>query len=128
MHHFRGKLFQGDKVCLDPANVYVDCRSTEGDAASGWSGYLLVGSEKDVVSGGNYTLRLEDGRAGELRIDTFAPDDSARFARCSPGWGHLGERLSQPDLARKGCLKGTDVLCALSYFGRSDEKMGLRST
>jgi hypothetical protein len=24
MHHVRGKLFQGDKVCLDPANVYVD--------------------------------------------------------------------------------------------------------
>ena len=24
MHHFRGKLFQGEKVCLDPANVYID--------------------------------------------------------------------------------------------------------
>src|ERR1035438_7121978 len=28
MHHFRGKLFQGDKLCLDPANVYID-RSEE---------------------------------------------------------------------------------------------------
>ena len=28
MHHFRGKLFQRDKVCLDPANVYVDYQST----------------------------------------------------------------------------------------------------
>ncbi len=31
MHHFRGKLFQGDKLCLDPANVYIDYDSTEVD-------------------------------------------------------------------------------------------------
>ena len=76
MHHFRGKLFQGDKLCFDPANVYIDYHATEADPASAWSGYLLVGSDKDVVPGGIYTLKLEDGRAGRLRIDTLTPDDS----------------------------------------------------
>jgi hypothetical protein len=76
MHRFRGKLFQADKLCLDPANVYVDCQTTDVDATSKWSGYLLIGSEKDVVPGGIYTLKLEDGRVGQLRIDTFSPDDS----------------------------------------------------
>jgi hypothetical protein len=76
MHQYRGKLFQGDNVRLDPANVYIDSRSTAVDAESGWSGYLLVASEKEVVRGGTYTLKLEDGRNGALRIETFAPDDS----------------------------------------------------
>ena len=48
MHHFRGTLFQGDKLCLDPANVYIDYNSTEVDVTSEWSGHLVVGSEKDV--------------------------------------------------------------------------------
>src|ERR1017187_6256575 len=76
MHHFRGKLFQGDKLCLDPANVYIDYHSTEVDVTSKWSGYLLVGSVKDLAPGGIYTLKLEDGRAGQLRIDTLTQDDS----------------------------------------------------
>ena len=76
MHHFRGKLFQADKLCLDPANVYIDYHSTEGDVTSKWSGYLLLKSEKDVVPGAIYTLKLEDGRAGNVRIDTLTPDDS----------------------------------------------------
>jgi hypothetical protein len=76
MHHFRGKLFQEDKLCLDLANVYIDYHATAVHAASGWSGYLLVGSEKDVVPGGTYTLKLVDGRSGQLRIETLTPDDS----------------------------------------------------
>jgi hypothetical protein len=89
MHHFRGKLFQADKVCVDPANVYIDYRSTGVDAASGWSGYLLVESEKHVVPGNIYTLKLEDGRAGELRIDTLAPDDSGKVRAMFVGEGSL---------------------------------------
>jgi hypothetical protein len=65
LHHFRGKLYKGDKLCLDPANVYIDYHATGADPASGWSGYLLVKSDKDVVPGGIYTLKLEDGRAGK---------------------------------------------------------------
>ena len=88
MHHFRGKLFQGDKVCLDPANVYIDYQS-EVDATSDWSGYLLVSSEKDVVPGGVYTLKLVDGRAGQLRVDTIAPDDSDKVRAMFVGDGSL---------------------------------------
>ncbi len=89
MHHFRGKLFQGEKVCLDPANVYIDYQS-EVDVTSNWSGYLLVKSEKDVAAGGIYTLKLEDGRAGQLRIDTLAPDDSDKVRAMFVGEGLLG--------------------------------------
>ncbi len=90
MHHFRGKLFQGDKLCLDPANVYVDYHSTEVDVISEWSGYLLVKSEKDVVPGGTYTLKLEDGRAGQLRIETLNPDESDKVQAHYVGEGPLG--------------------------------------
>jgi len=90
MHHFRGKLFQGEKLCLDPANVYIEYHATEVQATSGWSGYLLVGSEKDVAPGGIYTLKLEDGRAGQLRIDTLKPDDSDKVRAMFVGTGLLG--------------------------------------
>jgi hypothetical protein len=90
MHHFRGKLFQGDKLCLDPANVYIDYNSTEADVTTNWSGYLLVGSEKDVVPGDIYTLKLVDGRTGQLRIDKFAPDDSDKVRAMFVGEGSLG--------------------------------------
>ncbi len=90
MHHFRGKLFQGDKLCLDPANVYIDYQATQVEAATGWSGYVLVGSENDVVPGGIYTLKLEDGRAGQLRIDTLKPDDSDKVRATFVGAGSLG--------------------------------------
>ena len=89
MHHYRGKLFQGDKVRLDPANVYIDFGSTGPDTASGWTGYLLVGSDKDVVLGETYTLKLEDGRSGELRIDNFAPDDSDKLRALFVGQGPM---------------------------------------
>lgn len=90
MHHFRGKLFQGDKLCLDPANVYIDYHSMEVEEVSAWSGYLLVGSDKDVVPGGIYTLKLDDGRAGTLRIDTLTPDDSDKVRATFVGAGALG--------------------------------------
>jgi hypothetical protein len=89
MHHYRGKLYQRDKVRLDPANVYIDFRSPEADTASGWAGYLLVGSDKDVVLGDTYTLRLEDGRSGELRIDSFTPDDSDKVRALFVGQGSM---------------------------------------
>jgi hypothetical protein len=90
MHHFRGKHFQGDKLCLDPANVYIDYHSTEVDVTTKWSGYLLVGSEKDVLPGGIYTLKLVDGRVGQLRIDTLTPDDSDKVRAMFVGEGPLG--------------------------------------
>src|SRR4051812_39664035 len=56
MHHFRGKLLQGDRPRLDPANVYVQYGAADGDRGQGWYGYLLVASEADVEPGGVYTL------------------------------------------------------------------------
>jgi hypothetical protein len=89
MHHYRGKLFQGDKVRLDPANVYIDFRSTAADTASEWNGYLLVGSDKDVVPGDTYTLQLVDGRSGQLRIESLAPDDSDKLRALFVGQGAM---------------------------------------
>jgi hypothetical protein len=48
-----------------------------------------VSSEKEVVSGGTYTLKMEDGRAGELRIDKFALDDSDKVRATFVGAGSL---------------------------------------
>jgi len=89
MHHFRGKLFQGDKLCLAPANVYIDYHATGVEEASAWSGYLLVGSDKDVVPGSTYLLKLEDGRCGQLRIDTLTPDESDKVRAIFVGAGSL---------------------------------------
>ncbi len=90
MHHFRGKLFQGDRLSLDPANIYIDYHETAADVTTAWSGYLLVGTEKDVVPGVIYTLKLEDGRAGQLRIETLKPDDSDKVRAMFVGTGPLG--------------------------------------
>jgi hypothetical protein len=89
MHHYRGKLFQEDRVRLDPANIYIDFGAPGADPASGWAGYLLVASDKDLVLGETYTLRLEDGRSGELRIDSFAPDDSEKVRAMFVGQGSM---------------------------------------
>jgi hypothetical protein len=50
----------------------------------------LVGSEKDVTPGGTYTLKLVDGRAGQLRIDTLTPDESEKVRALFVGEGPLG--------------------------------------
>jgi hypothetical protein len=89
MHHYRGRLLQGDKVRLDPANVYIDFDSTGAGTAPSWTGYLLVGSDNDVAPGEMYALQLVDGRSGELRIDRFAPDDSDKVRALFVGQGPM---------------------------------------
>jgi hypothetical protein len=90
MHHFRGTLHQGVETRLDPANVYIQYHTTEGDQAQGWYGYLLVTEETDVEPGGTYTLKLMDGRSGDLRIDRISPDESGKFRATFFGEGSLG--------------------------------------
>ena len=90
MHHFRGKLLQGVETRLDPANVYIQYRTREGGQGQGWYGYLLVAAETDVESGGTYTLKLMDGRSGQLRIDTISPDESGKVRATFFGEGSLG--------------------------------------
>ncbi|MBX6315569.1 MAG: hypothetical protein IRY99_22045 [Isosphaeraceae bacterium] len=89
MHHFRGKLLEGNRIHLDPANVYIQYHSTPGGSRQGWYGYLLVASETDVEPGGVYTLKLEDGRSGLLQIDRLAPDPSGKIRATFVGDGPL---------------------------------------
>jgi hypothetical protein len=90
MHHFRGTLLQGAETRLDPANVYIQYHATEGDQGQGWYGYLVVASESDVELGATYTLKLTDGRSGELRIETVEPDESGKVRATFFGEGSLG--------------------------------------
>ena len=79
MHHFRGKLLDGDRVRLDPANLYVQFHhATTNGPVLGWHGYILTDSEEPLEQGASYVLTLTDGRSGTLRIDSFAPDDSGK--------------------------------------------------
>jgi len=89
MHHYRGKLLEGDQTRLDPANVYIQYHTTEGDPKKGWYGYLLVASETDVEPGGTYSLKLSDGRSGVLRIEAVSPDDSGKVRATFFGEGSL---------------------------------------
>ena len=90
MHHFRGKLLDGDQPRLDPADVYLQFHAGAGDHTKGWYGYLLVASETSVEPAGAYTLQLADGRSGQLRIDRVSPpDDSGHFRAMFVGEGLL---------------------------------------
>ena len=80
MHHFRGRLLEGDQVRLDPANVYILFHhATASGADPDWHGYLLIDPKSDLKSGYTYTLTLTDGRCGSLRIDSLAPDEDGKF-------------------------------------------------
>ena len=89
MHSFRGMLREGDDLCLDHAGVFIQFRDHAGDG-SGWYGYLLVRSEGAVEPGGPYTLVLEDGRAGAIRIDEVTPEASGKYRAVFVGVGPLG--------------------------------------
>ena len=91
MHHFRGKLLDGDRALLDPANVYILFHhATSIGPDPGWHGYLLIDSESDLEPGDTFTLTLTDGRSGSLRIDSLAPDDAGKCRAIFIGEGPLG--------------------------------------
>ena len=89
MHHFRGKLLDGDQTRLDPADVYLQFHATPGDQGQGWYGYLLVASKTTVEPGVAYALQLADGRSGQLRIDHVSPDASGNIRAMFVGDGLL---------------------------------------
>lgn len=89
MHHFRGKLMDGDRVRLDPADVFIQYNSAPGSPREHWLGYLRVGAADAVEPGADYVLRLEDGRSGPLRIEQVDPDDSGKFRAVFVGQGLL---------------------------------------
>jgi hypothetical protein len=90
MHHFRGRLLEGDETRLDPANVYIQFHhaSAMGPAA-GWNGYLLVETEEAVEPGETYTLSLVDGRSGSLWVDHLVPDEDGKLRAIFNGEGPL---------------------------------------
>jgi hypothetical protein len=90
MHHFRGKLYKGEQVRLDPANVYIDYHALQASAGQEWDGYLVIESEKDLDPGGTYSLRLVDGRSGTLRITDIAMDEAEKVRANFVGEGALG--------------------------------------
>lgn len=90
MHHFRGRLLEGNETCLDPANVYIQFHHASIMGPNpGWNGYLLVESESDVEPGSTYTLSLVDGRSGKLWIDHFVPDEDGKQRAIFNGEGPL---------------------------------------
>lgn len=89
MHHFRGKLLDGDRVRLDPADVFIQYNSAPGAPRDHWLGYLRVAAEGAVEAGADYVLRLEDGRSGPLRVERIDPDDSGKFRATFVGRGLL---------------------------------------
>lgn len=79
MHHFRGRLREGEQPRLDPANVYIEYLGPQDGTRPNWNGYIVVGSESELEVGNEYTLALDDGRTGTLAIEHVEPDDSGRF-------------------------------------------------
>ena len=73
----------------DNAMFFGASGSMAGGQVMGWYGYLLVASEGEVEPG-NYTLALEDGRSGTIRIDRLEPDDSGKCRAVFVGEGPLG--------------------------------------
>lgn len=91
MHHFRGKLLDGDQTRLDPANVYIQYHhATASGPDTAWHGYLLIDPEANLKPGETFTLTLTDGRSGKLRIDSLAPDDDGKARAIFVGEGSLG--------------------------------------
>ena len=91
MHHFRGRLLEGDQTRLDPANVYIQFHhATANGSVPGWHGYLLLDPDVVLEPGGSYTLTLTDGRSGNLQIDSIAPDEGDKSRAIFVGDGPLG--------------------------------------
>ncbi len=91
MHHFRGRLLDGDRARLDPANVYIQYHHASAAGPDpGWHGYLLLEPGADLEPGEAYTLTLTDGRSGKLRIDSLAPDEDGKSRAIFVGEGPLG--------------------------------------
>ena len=50
----------------------------------------LVADDQVLEVGDTYTLRLEDGRTGRLRVDELTPDGSGKVRALFVGEGSLG--------------------------------------
>jgi hypothetical protein len=65
--HFYGTIFEGERVVA--FEVEGDYRvSTRRGGEQHWEGNLSVPRDAAVHDGGTYTLRLDDGREGEILV------------------------------------------------------------
>ena len=78
-----------------PSSSFTTAASTHNEPS--WYGYLLIRSESDVALGDSYTLQLEDGRSGALRIDEISADSPGKLRAI-----FVGER---PAALAKSALK-----------------------
>ena len=91
MHHFRGKLLDGNRVHLSPANAYVHFNehATSGPVRH-WNGYVLVDSETALDPGGLDSRGLDSRRLdpGGLHSPRLHPGglDPGRLARLRLAW------------------------------------------
>ena len=72
MDRFRGKLMDGDRSCSTRSKVTH--RIKEGPGAQEWRGEFWLPESSPVQPGGRYCLIRDDGRAGELIVESSGPD------------------------------------------------------
>jgi hypothetical protein len=89
MNHFRGKLLDGEKVFVEPLNVYIQFHPSTTGSRSGWYGYFLLPEGVKVAPGSDYRLILADGRTGDLKVEELSEDETGRPRAMFVGDGDL---------------------------------------
>lgn len=82
---------EGTQVQLDPVSALIQFHHTaaSNNNEPSWYGYLQIRSETDIALGNSYTLHLEDGRSGTLRIDEICADSPGKLRAIFVGNGPL---------------------------------------
>jgi hypothetical protein len=74
MERFRGKLMDGDRVLFDEIEGSISIR--EGTGLQQWRGRFWLPDGAQVRPGDRYCLIRDDGRAGELTVESSWPGAS----------------------------------------------------
>ena len=72
MERFRGQLMDGDLVLPDGIEGSIAIK--EGPGLQEWRGRFWLAESSPVQPGGRYCLIRDDGRAGELTVESSGPD------------------------------------------------------
>ncbi len=71
MVRFQGKLMDGDRVLLDEIEGSIAIK--EGPGLQEWRGRFWLPESSPVQPAGKYCLIRDDGRAGELVVESSGP-------------------------------------------------------
>jgi hypothetical protein len=74
MERFRGKLMDGDRILFDEIEGSIAIR--EGPGLQQWRGRFWLPDGAQVRPGDRYCLIRDDGRAGELTVESSWPGAS----------------------------------------------------